>query len=341
MLGAAPWCLRWSERASWSPLRLSLAIAAVLGAAFLAVELALGRLALVGRVGFVTADFNIALGLIALVAYLPGAFAAAVRGAERTLLELTPAFSRREEAEVARSSVAGRRETWRLRRVGITGAVAGMLVPFATNLTLATWFLSELTPEAIVHRMLLPVFGWFTARFAAVVWAESRGLAVLGRSSLRVDLLDLRPLAPLAKAGLRDAFLCAGALSLLLLGFRDPGVAPGLPYVITLGAAANVVLSAGTLWLAVRGGHEAIQREKRRANEAADVAIRGLREPGAKHAAGALADALAWKRLVADAPDWPIDFPTLQRFVVPLALPLASLLAGAFLEVAFSRVVPG
>jgi hypothetical protein len=86
---------------------------------------------------------------------------------------------------------------------------------------------------------------------------------------------------------------------------------------------------------------EAIGREKRRANEVADIAIRGLRAPGAQHAAGALADALAWKRFVAEAPDWPIDLPTLQRLVVPLALPLASLLGGALLEAMFARLVTG
>jgi len=155
-----------------------------------------------------------------------------------------------------------------------------------------------------------------------------------------VDLLDLSPLTPLALAGLRHAFLNAGALSILLLGLRETGVAPGMPFVVALASIANFALGMLGLWLALRGGHEAIGREKQRASEAADTAIRGLRGAGARHAAGALADALAWKRFVAEAPDLPIEFPTLQRFVIPFGLPFASLLAGAVLEVAIGRLIP-
>jgi hypothetical protein len=114
-----------------------------------------------------------------------------------------------------------------------------------------------------------------------------------------------------------------------------------MPFVSGVASIANAAFGALALWMALRGGYEAIGREKRRANEVADLALRGLRAPGAQHSAGALADALAWKRFVAEAPDWPIDLPTLQRFVVPLALPLASLLGGAFLEAIFSRLVAG
>jgi len=341
MTASAPWCLRWSERSGWSPPRVSLAIAGVLGAAFFATESVLGRVELASREPHIAADMQVALGLIALVAYLPGAFASAVRAAERTLLDLAPAFRERQEAERAAANVLGRREDAFLRRAGWIGAVVGLLLPFATNLTIATWYLSELPPEAIAHRVVLAPLGWFAARAGVVVWGESRRLAGLGAGALRIDLLDVRPLTPLARAGLRHAFLSAGALSLVLVGLRDPSVAPGLPFVVAVASLVNVAMSAATLWLAVSGAHEAIAREKMRAQEAANVAIRGLREVGAQHAPGALADALAWKRFVADAPDWPIDFPTLQRFVIPLALPVASLLAGAFLQVILERLIPG
>jgi len=320
---------------------MSLALAAGLGAMFVAAEWRLGRLALLGSEEQAAADFRVALGLIALVAYLPGAFAAAVRGAERTLLELAPAFARRGEAEAAAASVMGRSEDAGLRRAGVIGAAVGLALPLATNLTLETWWLWELPAEPVVHRLLLAPLGWFTARFGAVVWSESARLASLGASALRVDLLDLRRLAPLASAGIRHAFLSAGALSILLVGLRDTHVAPGMPFVIAVASTANAAFGALALWMALRGGYEAIRREKRRANEVADLALHGLRAPGAQHAAGALADALAWKRFVAEAPDWPIDLPTLQRFVVPLALPFASLLGGAFLEAILGRLIMG
>jgi hypothetical protein len=324
-----------------SPVRLSLSVALSLGAAFVVAEALLGRLELLAREPHAAADFRVALGLIALVAYLAGAFAGAVRGAERTWDELAPAFVRPAEAVAARASVTGRVATPLLRRLGWIGAAVGLAIPLATNLGIDTWFLPELPPEAIAHRVLLGPLGWLSFRCGGVVWRESRRLAALGAGSLRVDLLDLRPLAPLARAGIRHALLGAGALSVLLVGLRDTSVAPGLPFVVALASLANLALSGLALWLALRGGHEAIAREKERANAAADGALRALRTPGAKHAAGALADALAWKRFVAGAPDWPIDFPTLRRFVLPLALPLASLAASAFLEVTLARLMPG
>ncbi len=324
-----------------SPLRVGLAVSATLAAAFAGVEALLGRLASLGSNEVRATDFQLALGLIALVGYQLGAFAAAVRGAERTWRELAPAFVRRADAQTAGATVAGRHESWKLRRLGAIGAGVALMLPLATNGTIETWFLPQLEPEAIAHRLLLIPLGWAVFRFSAVIVSESRRLAALGEGALHVDLLDLRPLAPLARAGLRHALLVAGAVSILLIAFRDSRTAPGLPVVITLITASNLVLSALTLWLALRGGHAAIAREKERANALADTAIRALRTPGAQHAAGALADAVAWKRFVAHAPDWPIDLPALRRFVLPLALPLASLLAGSFLEAAFSRLIPG
>lgn len=303
-------------------MRVSFAIAGVLGAAFFGVEAWLGRIALAARSPNVAADIQVGVGLILLVAYLPGALAATVRAAERTLLELAPVFRRRGEAEEAAADVLGRRETPSLRRAGVIGVIVGLTVPFATNLTIETWFLWELPPEAIAHRLVLAPLGWFTARSGLVVWRESWRLAQLGAHALRVDLLDLRPLSPLGRAGVRHALMSAGVVSLLLVAFRDPTVAPGLPFVVGAATVANLALSVTSLWLAVKGGHDAIAREKARAAEAANVAIRGLQTQGARHAPGALADALGWKSLVAGAPDWPIDFPTLQRFIVPLALPL-------------------
>ncbi len=337
----APWCLRWSERPGGSAVRTSLAIAFVLGSAFVGVELALGRFAAFAREPHAAADFRVALGLIGLVAYLAGAFVAAVRGAERTWRELAPAFVRPAEAEAAAGSVLGRAESPALRRAGWIGAALGLATPVATNLRLSTWALWELPPESIAHRLLIVPLGWLTLRFSRVIWTESRRLAALGGGALRVDLLDLRPLAPLANAGVRHALLAAGTVSVLLIGVRDTNVAPGLGAVVAIASLANVALSVLTLWLALRGGHDAIQREKERADAAANGALRALRMPGAKHAAGALADALAWKRHVADAPDWPIDFPTLRRFVLPLLLPVVSLAAGALFEVLFSRLLPG
>jgi hypothetical protein len=337
----APLLLRLSERPGLSPWRVALAVAAGLAAVFMGAEWALGRLPLLATNAHVPADFQVALGLIAIVAYMAGAFPTAVRGAERTLRELAPAFLRPAEAAEAAAAVSGRAESADLLRTGAFGVLGALAIPLATNLELATWALWELPPEAVAHRILLVPLGWTVPRFTRVVWLESRRLARLGADTLRVDLLDLRPLEPLARAGIRHALLFAGALSLLVVGFRDTtGIAPGLWVVLALAMLTNLVLCGLVLALALRGGRAAIAREKERAAAAADVAIRALRAPGAQHSAGALADALAWKRFVADAPDWPIDFPALRRFVLPLALPLLSLFASAYLDRVLTRLPP-
>ena len=192
----APWSLRCVERPGGSPLRLGLAAFVVLASLLVALELLLGRFPVLGREPYVASDFRIALALIGLVAYLLGAFPAAVRGAERTLRELAPAFLDPAQAAESLADVTGRRRSLRLARVGWLGAALFLLVPLATNLTPETWYVWRLSPEAIVHRLLIGPVGWLATRLNALMWIESRRLAALGASALRIDLLDLRPWHP-------------------------------------------------------------------------------------------------------------------------------------------------
>ena len=105
----APWSLRCVERPGMSPLRLGLAAFVVLASLLVALELLLGRFDVLGSELHAASDFRIALALIGLVAYLLGAFPAAVRGAERTLRELAPAFLDPTQAPEALAEVTGRR----------------------------------------------------------------------------------------------------------------------------------------------------------------------------------------------------------------------------------------
>ena len=335
----APWSLRQAERPGGSPLRLVLAAFAGLALLLVALELLLGRIPVLGREPLAASDFRLALALIGLLAYLLGAFPAAVRGAERTLRELAPAFLDPALVGESLADVTGRRRTPRLTRIGACGAASFLLVPLATNLTPETWYLWRLPPEAIVHRLLLGPLGWLVARLTAVMWIESRRLDALGANALRIDLLDLGPLEPLARAGLRHSLIGAGQISFLLVAFLDDQVAPGLPFVLVLGCAANLALSAAALWLPLRGAHQAIVREKSAELERSTAQLRARAEAGAREAPGTLADALAWRRHVESVPDWPIDLPTLRRFVLYLAIPLGSWLGGAFVELLLERVV--
>src|SRR5215472_7403792 len=102
----SPWTQRVAETPPWSPLRLSLAIAAALGTAFLAFEAALDRFPLVLAGGHTRGDFRVACVMIALIAYLPAAYALAVSGVRRALDELAPVLrcSPSEQAALRKSA---------------------------------------------------------------------------------------------------------------------------------------------------------------------------------------------------------------------------------------------
>jgi len=113
-----PWTQRLVARPPWSPWRLSLALGAGLTTLFLAVEAALGRFALLLDDEHRRGDFRVALVLIALTAYLPGAIAQLVRGARATIDALAPARPGADERwglESLARALAFRREQRRAR----------------------------------------------------------------------------------------------------------------------------------------------------------------------------------------------------------------------------------
>lgn len=327
-----PWTQRLAERTPWSPVRLSLAIGIGLAALFLATEAALGRLGLVFAAGarHPRGDFRVALVMIAMAAYLPGALAHAVRGARETLEQLGSVLRCAPDDLVALREAAGRFDARELRRAGWIGLLAMLLVPLATNLEIETWVPWRLPPEAIWHRLLLPCIGWFRGRFVYALVTESRRLSRIGRELVSVDLLDLRPLSPLTRQGLRHALLSAGLLSILALALVDVGIAPNLPAVLAAGLAGNAALSAALLLLPVRGVRSAIAAAKERELDWSATELRRARDgaPGARP----FSDLVAWRSFVTSVSEWPFDAPTLARFALYLGIPLGSWLGGALVE---------
>jgi hypothetical protein len=334
----SPWTQRLAETPPWSPFRLSLAIAAALGTAFLALEVALDRFPLVLAGGHTRGDFRVATVMIALIAYLPAAYVLAVSGTRRALDEIAPVLRCTPDEQAALRNRAGRFDPRALRRAGLCGIALALLVPLATNPLPETYSLRTLPPEANVHRLLLPMLGWLGARFVFAVISGSRRLSRVGREMVRVDLIDLRPLAPLARQGLRQALLCAGVLSILALTLRDVDIAPGLPAVVAACLAASTALSAIALALPVRGAHQAIVAAKHVELEACTEELRALRD-GRPRAGRSLADLLAWRTFVESVPEWPFDAPTRLRFALYLAIPLGSWLGGALVEKLVDRLL--
>lgn len=346
----APWTQRLVETPPWSPFRLSAAIAAGLLAAFLLVEAALGRLGMMGEEGpsHPGGDLRLGIALILLVSYLPAAFALVVSGARRAVEDLGPVLRASQEERVALDLQAARFDPAALRRAGLWGVCVLLLIPLLTNLTPATYAVWQLPPEAVVHRMLLPFLGWFGGRFVFALIAESRLLSHLGRSRVEVDLLDLRPLYPLVRQGLRQSLLAAVLIALVALCFLGGSrLAPGLFPVVTGGLVGCSMITATALALPLRGVHAAIvaakQRELHWCNDAirrarADVA--GRFPNGEERAERRLADLVAYRTLVVGVGEWPFDVPALIRFIAYLAIPLGGWIGGALVDRLIAVVVP-
>ena len=333
-----PLTQRLAETPPWSPVRLALAIAGALTALLFAAEAIFERLPMLfgdssaewdvqSRV-----DFRISLVMILIVAYLPAAFAAGVRGARRAVEDLRP-FLRAGGDGSQLATAVGRFDPVVLRRAGIIGIGYGFLIPFWIDRTLAAWAIWNYTVEPIFQRFLLPAIGWFAGRFIYSVWAESRRLSAIGRDHVRVDLLDLRSFAPLTRQGLRYALLVVGLVSILALYLYDSDKR-GLFTVVLIANAVALAAAATALLLPLRGARQAIVAAKRRELDWCDAELRRARaalESGPP-APGAVGDLVAWRGVVAGVQEWPLDAPTLRRFVLYLGLPLGSWLGGAFVE---------
>jgi hypothetical protein len=336
----APLTQRLAETPPWSPLRLAFAIAGTLFTVFLAVEAIFGRLALV--FGDATGawaremqiNFRLTLVMILLVAYLPAAFAIGARGARRTVEELRPYL--RPHGDVSKLTAnSGRFDPVRLRRAGWIGVAYGFAIPIWTDRSIDAWFLGQLSVEPLFQRALVLLIGWFVGRFLYSIWAESRRLTQIGRDGVRVDLLDLRCFAPLTRQGLRYALLVVGVISISSLNLFDYEK-PGLLTVVAVANAVALAAAATALLLPLRGAHQAIRSAKRDELDWCDAELRraraALESPTPPTGTGTLADLVAWRGVVTAVPEWPLDAPTLRRFVLYLAIPIGSWLGGAFVE---------
>ncbi|MCU0668470.1 MAG: hypothetical protein MUF70_03855 [Myxococcota bacterium] len=336
-LADAPWTQRLAETPPWSPWRLALALAIGLFVLFFAAEWSFGRFPLLAgdgpphRVLDAQVNFRIALVMILLVAYLPAAFADGVRSTRATIAALAPQLRATPETVDALRAQAGRFDARRLRIAGWIGVALAVAIPFWIDRDLYAWAIWMHGTESIFQRILLPSLGWFAGRFIYSVGAESRRLSRVGEL-VRVDLLDLRPLAPLTRQGLRFALLVVGLMSVLALYLFDYDKR-GLFTVVTIAALAALVAAATALLSPLRGARRAIQAEKRAELERCDAALRRARaEQGANAEAGTIADLVAWRTLVSDVPEWLLDAPTLRRFVLYLAIPIGSWLGGSFVD---------
>jgi len=152
--------------------------------------------------------------------------------------------------------------------IAVHSLVNAMLPPGHSALDDRSWrFIRDVTVWTLSIRLMLVVIG------------SSRRVSQLSERVARIDLLDLRGLAPLARIGLRSALVFALAASMIVVMASDELTIP-----VTLLTMAIVgAVGAFTVPLPVRGVHRAI----RAAKDAELLAVRAAiarRSPGAQRA---------------------------------------------------------
>lgn len=338
---AGPRTERWLVGWAASPFAGSLALASGLVAVFLAMEWATGRLSLLLSEQapiHVREDVRIAIVLLCVATYVPAATLHLLRTARRTADALGPAL-RPGAGELA--DRVGGLPAGGPTRAGLLGVVVFLVLQVVVDRNLAESFAVFWLPgEAVVHRLVGIANGWLMGRFVFALVVTSRRLFRLGAQGLEVDLLDLAPVAPLARQALRHTLLVLGLVSLFSLMFVDVAAAPGLWQVLALAVAGMVALATLCLALPLLGARRSIREAKARelgwCNEEIRRRRSGLeaREPDAGRGLG---DLVAYKDHVAGVSEWILDAPLMARFALYMALPVGSWLGGAFVE----RMVEG
>jgi hypothetical protein len=177
-------------------------------------------------------------------------------------------------------------------------------------------------------------------RVAVYLIDSARVYSRIGEQHVVVDLLDLGPLSPLTRHGLRIVLLVTVIAALWLIGALASPAATGSSTISAalIGVICEVALATLAFVLPVRGLRRQIRARK--AEELAKVRedIRRSREltgeSGAEAAeAGAkLPGLLAYKHEIESVREWPFDAPTLTRFFLYVAIPLGSWVGGALVE---------
>jgi hypothetical protein len=222
---------------------------------------------------------------------------------------------------------------------GAGGVAAGIVVHLLVNALLP---LGHPALDDRLWRFLRDVTIWtLSIRLVVVVIGSSQRVSRLSERVARIDLLDLRGLAPLARIGLRSALAFAVAASMIAAMASDELTLP-----VTLITMAIVgAVGAFTLLLPVRGVHRAIRAAKDAELLAVREAIARTRraalggEATAPEDATPLGDLLAFEARIAGVGEWPFDLGTFVRLSLFLALPLGSWIAGALVEWLVSRVL--
>jgi hypothetical protein len=329
---------RLYDRIPLSPFWAGALVAATLLVALLALTVATGdlpRLIARDEDWWSNRDARVTVLLSVVLAYLPLARRAVGRGASANLAALRDSFDwgpggfESAERALPRSS----------RRARIAAGSLGVLaVPLAALLIdrdPGLYFRSGYWGAAQFWEFGFgAMLCWMAGTLFHAIAFEGRRLSALAHAIPSIDLLDRSALAPFGRQGLLSSLPGVILLSFLALNLGDQGWlwATGLFGSLALAWTLIVVM------LPMRGVHARLQRAKRDELSRVNAAIRGdaaalVGTAIARRAASAgLADLIAYRRVVEEVPEWPLDPGLRARLLLYVALPLGSWLGGALVE---------
>jgi hypothetical protein len=223
------------------------------------------------------------------------------------------------------------------RRPQVLAALVGVVIGLGTVFYPGIWFGGRpalgdpLLTWGILRSVLL--FS-LVAHTVYVSIALTSRLSRTGERRAQVDLLDVTPLTPFARNGLRGALLLMGWIvltSLILL-------APWSGDIAIVGLCVVLGLAVATLLWPVLGVHRRIREAKRMELERVRAAIRlessvRIESRGNWQAPSVhLSDLIVYKGLIESVNTWLFDFPALLKFSLIVLVGVGSWLGQAFAE---------
>lgn len=268
----------------------------------------------------------------AMLGYTLTLAALGLRAAERQAGALRPAIP--EQGPEVEDALAWplRVGRSRLRLAGCGGVLAMLVLGFS----MAPVVLVPYPPGAVFWLVL---FGWLVGRALTAHLHAARALSSVGERWVEIDLLDLRPLQPLVRFGLRLVLLWAIWFAIMAAFW----LGPESHWSNALGLLPLLAVAVAALILPVRGVHGRIRAVKRaelaRVTEAIRQAREGLLDAPPGRESPRLANLIAYRSLVEDVREWPFDVSTLLRFTLYVMLGVGSWLGAALVERVLGRVL--
>ena len=201
-------------------------------------------------------------------------------------------------------------------------------------------------PSGVRPALSDPVFLWVLGRHILLGWllgqalgmdlAVTRHFSRIGERLVRVDLFDMRPLAPFSRRGLRTVLLYAIGTAIFSLYWLAPATASSANPLLLV---VFVFLAAVALVLPARGVHRSIHAAKqreldwvRRSIRADLAALRASTPAGSGEAAARLPALLDAEGRLQSVREWPFDVSTLVRFTLYVLVGIGSWLGAALVE---------